>query len=262
MRKALAVALLASAAFVLAVGPAGAITFGQPDGNRHPWVGALVAEFDQPGQKDVLCSGTLIAPTVFLTASHCTAFLSSIGIAPDQVWVTFDTDFDQQSPLIPGTYHTNPLFGHDQADPHDIAVVTLDSAPAVAPATLPTAGLLDQLKAAGSLRDQRFTAVGYGTVKNDKTGGSSNFFFDGVRRYVDQSYSALTDSWLKLSMNPSTGDGGTCYGDSGGPHFLGDTKLVVALTVTGDTVCRATDVDYRLDTPSARSFLAPFVTLP
>jgi hypothetical protein len=37
---------------------------------------------------------------------------------------------------------------------------------------------------------------------------------------------------------------------------------VVALTVTGDSVCRATDVDYRLDTPSARDFLRQFVTLP
>jgi secreted trypsin-like serine protease len=72
--------------------------------------------------------------------------------------------------------------------------------------------------------------------------------------------------WLKLSMNPSTGSGGTCYGDSGGPHFLGagagETNIVVSLTVTGDTPCRATDVTYRTDTASARAFLGQFVTLP
>jgi hypothetical protein len=86
--------------------------------------------------------------------------------------------------------------------------------------------------------------------------------FDGVRRFVDQGFNSLTTSWLRLSENPSTGSGGTCFGDSGGPHFLGDSGTVVALTVTGDSVCRATDVDYRLDTPSARDFLRQFVTLP
>jgi hypothetical protein len=63
-------------------------------------------------------------------------------------------------------------------------------------------------------------------------------------------------------MNPSTGNGGTCYGDSGGPNFLGDTNIIAGTTITGDHVCRATNVDYRLNTPSARAFLAQFVTLP
>lgn len=62
-------------------------------------------------------------------------------------------------------------------------------------------------------------------------------------------------------MNPSTGDGGACYGDSGGPHF-GNTSVIAAITVTGDAWCRATDVDYRMDTESARSYLSQFVTLP
>ena len=67
---------------------------------------------------------------------------------------------------------------------------------------------------------------------------------------------------LSSEMNPSTGNGGTRYGDSGGPHFLGDTDMVVSLTVTGDAWCRATDVTYRLDTDSARSYLSQFVDLP
>ena len=71
---------------------------------------------------------------------------------------------------------------------------------------------------------------------------------------------ALVNRWLKISMNPSTGDGGTCYGDSGGPYFLDD--MVVSITVTGDAYCRATDVNYRTDSVSARSFLGQFVDLP
>jgi len=75
---------------------------------------------------------------------------------------------------------------------------------------------------------------------------------------------AVLPAWLNLAENPSIGSGGTCFGDSGGPHFLGgvESNLEVALTVTGDAVCRATDKDYRLDTPTARDFLSGFVTLP
>ena len=75
---------------------------------------------------------------------------------------------------------------------------------------------------------------------------------------------SLQPSWLLLNMNPSTGSGGTCYGDSGGPHFLGGmtSKLIVSITVTGDAVCRATDKTYRLDTVSAQEFLSRFGLVP
>jgi secreted trypsin-like serine protease len=65
-------------------------------------------------------------------------------------------------------------------------------------------------------------------------------------------------------MNEATGDAGTCFGDSGGPHFLGGmtSNLLVSITVTGDRWCKATDTTYRVDTDSARDFLEDFVTLP
>ena len=242
--------------------PAGAITFGQLDGSQHPNVGALVVDFPGFG-KDVVCSGTLISPDVFLTAAHCVDWMPAAGIQPDQVWVTFDTVFSQAGMFYPGTYYEDPLYNHTASNPDDIAVIKLN-APVlgIIPATLPTAGLLDNMKASGALKDQKFIAVGYGTVRNDKTGGPHSLYWEGARRFVEQSFNALTGSWLKLSENPSTGSGGTCYGDSGGPHFLGSTSTIVALTVTGDYNCRSTDVDYRLDTPAARSFLKGFVTLP
>jgi secreted trypsin-like serine protease len=269
LRKGLTVVLVVLAGLVLSVGPASAITFGQPDGNRHPNVGAVLADYDpdSPGP-DILCSGTLVAPKVFLTAAHCTAFLETEGIS--QVWVTFAPAYDEDSTslagLLSGSYVTNPEFGSGGAsDTHDIAVVLFQQAPAgITPAQLPTAGLLDQIKASHELDDQTFTAVGYGTVREDKTGGPHSLFFDGVRRYALQSALNLEKAWLLLSMNPSTGSGGTCYGDSGGPHFLGgvESDLIVSITITGDFWCRATDKTYRLDTPTARDFLDDFVTLP
>jgi hypothetical protein len=166
--------------------------------------------------------------------------------------------------LVSGTYVTHPDYGYSgkggHSDPHDIAVVLLDSPVGLTPAQLPTAGLLDKL----NLRGRTFTAVGYGTVREIKTTGPHAFFFDAVRRYALQSVLSLQKSWLTLNMNPSTGSGGACYGDSGGPHFLGGvtSDLLVSIMVTGDTMCRATDTTYRLDTASARAFLDDFVTLP
>jgi secreted trypsin-like serine protease len=259
---------VAAAVLAATATPAGAITFGQPDGDRHPEVGALLAEWDpeNPGL-EVVCTGTLIAPTVFLTASHCL-----VGATAGDVWVTFDPEFDENSTEAPGaisgTPYTHPEFGAPGggSDAHDIAVVVLDEAPAgISPAQLPTAGLLDRMQAQHVLDDQTFTAVGYGTVRETKTGGPHGFEPpDGIRRFALQTALSLQKTWFTLSMNPSTGDGGTCYGDSGGPHFLGGetSHLLVSITVTGDAMCRATDRTYRLDTASARDFLDDFVSLP
>lgn len=73
---------------------------------------------------------------------------------------------------------------------------------------------------------------------------------------------ATNETWLRISMNASTGNGGTCYGDPGGPSFLGKTGTVAATTITGDAVCRSTNVTYRLDTPVARDCLDEFVAVP
>jgi secreted trypsin-like serine protease len=260
----LTLAMTIVTAGVLMAAPAGAIVNGQLDGNLHPQVGALIAELGPAGEKEVLCSGSLISPTVFLTAAHCTDFLASIEIT--DVWVTFDSQFTSSSPLIHGSYVTDPDYNAyagpgGSADPHDLAVVLLDKpAAGITPVRLPTAGLLGSTALAG----QTFTAVGYGTVRTGKTGGPNAFFFDSTRRFALQTLLSLEPAWLNLSENPSTDNGGTCFGDSGGPHFLGgvSSNLQVSLTVTGDSACRATDKTYRLDTASARSFIGRFVTLP
>jgi secreted trypsin-like serine protease len=265
MKRKLFVSSVVLMAALLVVTPALAITFGELDGERHPNVGALLVPWPPPdGPIDIVCSGTLISPNVFLTAAHCVNWLPAAGVPPDAVYVTFDSVYKiGESTIYPGTYHVNPNYGHDMSDENDVAVVVLDKRiRKITPATLPPAGLLDQMKADGQLKGQPFVAVGYGTVRDDKTGGPHALYWEGARRFATGTYDGLTQSWLKISMNPSTGDGGTCYGDSGGPHFLGDSGMIVSLTVTGDMNCRATDVTYRLDIESARSYLSEFVTLP
>ena len=198
---------------------------------------------------------------MFLTANHCTIYLESVGIT--DVWVTFDPQFSSASTLQHGVYHTNPAYGHDMAQLNDVAVVVLDAPVAgITPALLPEAGLLDRMARKNGLKEQQFTAVGYGDQDRQNGGGPPVYPFDGARRVATSEFRALSGNWLRLSQNASTGDGGTCYGDSGGPNFLGASNVVAAVTVTGDTACRATNVDFRLDTPAARDFLRNYVTLP
>jgi len=262
MRRAVLVLATMALAILLASGVAQTITYGHPDGNRHPYVGALVGK-DEEGEF-VFCSGTLIAPDVFLTASHCTAAIDQFGFHFEGV--TFDNVFDPDTSVVyPGTPHTNPAFPGPSSDPKDIAVVVLDEeVRGIRPASVPRAGLLDRLARNDSLKGQRFTAVGYGVTERTHEAGSGAPVFGegGTRMYSVSTFSALNKAWLRLSQNPATGDGGTCYGDSGGPNFLGDSRTIAAITITGDAPCRSRNVTYRLDTPSARAFLGRYVTLP
>jgi V8-like Glu-specific endopeptidase len=251
MRRTLIGGAAAAAALALAAA-ALAITNGTPDGNGHPYVGALLAPQAFSDGTWEECSGTLVSPTVFLTAEHCDEGLP-------RVKVTFDSSYDAATgTTYTGTWHGDPQYtGNQTGDPHDIAVVVFDKPiRGITPAKLPTLGQLDSLSGGDPI-----VSVGYGAQSVTQDQGKHLNYAD-VRYVATGSFTTLTQVYLKASMNPAHGDGGTCYGDSGGPNFLGSTNVVAATTITGDMWCRSTNVDYRLDTPVARAFLGQYVTLP
>lgn len=248
-RLSVLVAVLATA--VLTTSPVVAITNGVVDGDAHPNVGGLVSPTQYSDGTWLYCSGTLISPTVFLTAAHCAENGDLVGVSFDTAYVDGDTVYG-------GTFYADPLYSQRQSDPHDLAVVVLDVAvQGIAPAPLPQAGALANLSKA-----QRFTSVGYGAYEVTNEPGGHQYLYDDVRMVAMGTLNTTNKAWLRISMNPATGNGGTCYGDSGGPNFLGTTGIVAATTITGDAICRSTNVVYRLDTESARTFLAGYVTLP
>lgn len=247
---------------MVTVTPVGAITFGQPDGNRHPNVGLIVVDLNNDGTLSLTCSGTLIAPTIFLTAGHCASFFSGLGAA--KTWVTFDTEFNPQTSVL---ISVAGLATHPDYNPNsgfnDVGVVILAEAITnVTPAMLPKENLLDEMKVSDALKVQTLVNVGYGATADFK-GMPPALARDGVRRFSMSPYTSLTPNWLiLLGNNDATGEGGVCFGDSGGPHFLDDSNLIVSITSLIDPLCRTLDMTQRVDTPSVRSFLGNYVTLP
>lgn len=236
--------------------------------NNYASVGALLFDFNADGVingDDEWCTGSLIAPTVFLTAAHCV--ISSYTPPGTQFYVSFSHDLYAHSfRFVAATgYEYDPLFGHDMGDLHDLAVVFLPKGSTKGQTVyqLPAKGTLDELAAQGGLNDAIFINVGYGTA-NTRT-GVPHFPYDGLRKMSESEFMALQPAWLGLLMNTSATDlGGDCYGDSGGPKFLkgGNPDMIFATVTTGDFPCRATSWDYRLDTQEARAFLGRFVELP
>lgn len=249
---------------------ASAITYGFVDtNNTFRNTGAFIIKSPTTGQIFPICSGTMITDNVFLTASHCTIFYQQ-DLAP-QGFVAY-VSLDQSIPfgaltstktnLLPVAHVvTNPNFNQSQGDSGDIGALILQrNVRGITPAVLPSCGLLDQLSAQNGLKNAVFTNAGYG-LQNRVVGGGVPFFQDinpVPRMFSFSSFNSLNGAYLHLSQNPSTGNGGTCFGDSGGPNFmsLNGQQLIVSITITGDSVCRSTNVDYRLDTLSAQGFLA------
>jgi secreted trypsin-like serine protease len=251
----------------VAVSPVAAITDGQPDGNNHPYVGLMVAQ-DAAGNPMWRCSGTLLSPTVFLTAGHCT-----YGAAHVEIWFAADVDAGRPGNGYPfngevgGTPYAHPLYPTASFVVNDVGVVVLDE-PYASPngvyGTLPSLNQLDTLKTKRGQQDVTFTAVGYGLQKSFPDAASWQTVANRVRMVATPKLNQINvpgftgDFSMLLSNNASTG--GTCFGDSGGPNFLGTSTVVAAVTSYGiNGNCAGTGGVFRMDRANALNFVLPFL---
>src|SRR5215210_6793011 len=260
MRRVVLVLATMALAILLASGVAQAIINGEPDRgpNAHSYVGALVSvppsgEFK--GQRIPVCSGTLISPKVFLTAGHCTDFLIKEDLP---TYVSFDPTYKQgASRLIKGTPYLHPKYciptpedkvdcvqnsiggavvGHPR---YDVGVVVLDQPVKMATyGALPEAGLVDTLK-----EGQRLTTVGYGANGFDIDREPPlppqpvllGDRYSATVRLLNTIDPAVGDQLVKttgVSLIKGKGES-SCYGDSGGPLFVGDQQTIVGVTSFG-----------------------------
>jgi hypothetical protein len=247
-----------------------AITFGEPDGDDHPHVGTLL--FFQNGEGYFSCSGTLISPTVMVTAGHCVEgggapndvtyvrftenALDDIGdYASTQDWL--DAKWILADEVIP-----HPDYDDFAAYPatFDVGLVMLSEPVIVSTyGVLPYLGQLDDVKAAKGNKDNWFTAVGYGAFGVNLPFVGDPFAYarhqTTVRLIELKSFDTGRGSSAKFTNNPGKGRGGTCFGDSGGPIFYQNSPIITAVVSFGYTPCIGVDFQHRLDTDSSLDFI-------
>ena len=261
MKKIIFASMLVIILLAASIGSALAITDGEYDGDGHPFVGIMVA-FDGSGNPMWRCSGTLLSPTVFLTAGHCT----SAPAAHVEIWF-YSTEAEVLANGYPfvgevgGTPFVHPDYYDAPFFVHDVGVVVLDEPYFMDEyGVLPELDQLDALKTHRGLQNVTFTAVGYGLQQ-------INPVFVEAERSRMVAYPHLIqinvpgftgDFSLLLSNNHSTG--GTCFGDSGGPNFLGDSNVVAAVTSFGiNGNCAGTGGVFRMDREDVLEFVNFFL---
>jgi len=281
MNKTMALLAALAIAVAVGVGSASAITDGQPDGNGHPYVALMVAQ-DSGGNPLWRCSGTLMSPTVYLTAGHCTEapaahaeifFASHIdtdsnyvaksagGTGCDNVAVTgYPCHGD-----VGGTPHPHPNYDPNAFFVRDLGVVALSQSHPSSNGLygqLPAANQLDALKTQRGQQDATFTAVGYGLQASFPTAAAWKNQANKTRMVAQPNLLQINtgftgDFSLLLSNNHATG--GTCFGDSGGPNFIGDSRVLAGVTAYGlNSNCAGTGGVYRLDRSWNLSWLATY----
>ena len=277
MRKLLTLlAALAAIASVVVV-PAGAITNGDPDGDGHPYVGLMIAK-NAAGVPLWRCSGTLMSPTVFMVAGHCTETPAASAV----IW--FSNGGSTGVPLGTGypAAGANPCAGiqgypctgdatgglrtHPQYDTnafflHDLGIVTITSPTSGVTGkgfgALPALGALSRLPKHASL-----TTVGYGLQKSFPDAASQNDRALRIRMVAHPRIMGIDDKSVgdfAIFTSHDASRGGTCFGDSGGPNFIGDSNVVGAVSsfAQNDT-CKGHNGAYRIDQPDDLTWLATF----
>jgi hypothetical protein len=253
-----AFATLAALTALLITSTAGAITNGQPDGTGHPYVVALQLLTPNGG---TLCSGTLVSPTVIVTAGHCTYGVT----APVRVW---NSPRVGGPPVSAGLAYTSPdfspTFPATVPNTGDLGVVQLIGPPILLSeyGQLPSQGFLDSFSKQKGQQDLDVTILGYGLQSLagpafERVMGRAqirNVNSNNVRGYGLQTSN---------SRGNGTGGSGTCLGDSGGPILYGESNLLIGVNSWGQNAnCVGNDFSYRTDTDAARAFLGRFVPLP
>ena len=249
MRKILLVAVAVVAILALTVGPAIAITDGYEDRGVHPFVGLMVAQ-DAKGNPLWRCSGTLISAKVFLTAGHCT----ESPAAHVEIWFTDYVDRPADGKGYPykgqvgGTPYTHPLYDPNAFYLHDLGVVVLSGKgyPMSTYGSLPELNKLDELH-----QGDLFTAVGYGLQKSFPDAASWKDEASRTRMVANPEVIQINTPWTgdgSILLSNNTNTGGTCFGDSGGPNFVGTSTIVGAVTSFGlNGTCAGTGGVYRVD---------------
>jgi hypothetical protein len=196
-----------------------------------PAVGVMLA--DDPRGK-WLCSGTLITPTIFLTAGHCV----DPGGPATTYKVYFGQDLSTASPsdfITAREAHFNPLFDeNDLPAGHDCSVLLFASAvPGVAPIPY------NRRPLGPSMLGRPARIVGYGDTDGQAGSGA------GAKRKLDVLIGSFTATEIAIGQAGHS----TCSGDSGGPLLtnIGGVETIIGVTSYGPIGCTGAGEESRVD---------------
>jgi secreted trypsin-like serine protease len=258
--------LLACLVLQLNIGAAFAITDGQLDGDNHPAVVLILME--QFGEPAFRCSGVLLSPKFVLTAGPCAGApgeFSGMRVFTESDVENGNNNYPDAGPnaveavrwAAHPDYPTQPFVFNDVgmielSEPINLAIDQY--------ATLPVVNILDSFARQRGLKDITFTAVGYGLQAiNPVFVESARIRMFSAPHLIQVNVPGFTgDFSLLLSNNHATG--GTCYGDSGGPNFIGDSLVVGGVTSFGiNGNCAGTGGVFRIDRQNVLDFINDFM---
>jgi len=257
----------------------------EPDAGRHPYVVLVLADVN--GVPAWRGTGILLSPTIVLTAGHVTD-----GADACRIWFYEDVTYDNVpfpsypyggpgSGAIEGTPRTHPDYRSIPGDPpgngiptfsyRDVGIVELDEPVDLADvdeyAQLPTAGLVDTLAVMTDV-----DLVGYGVQYQAMIPGNElptpppYWRWTGPRQRFYAPAKILSgkfswsDEFIRCTANPGRGKGGTAFGDSGGPVFLGGTRTILAVNSYVTNVnCKGVTYHSRIDIPDVLDWINSFL---
>jgi secreted trypsin-like serine protease len=259
---------------------------------------AVDPRFEDPGAW-FTCTGTLIDEDTVVTAGHCTYGVGSEGVATadplfggTDVWfsVSEAPDFSVLPPsstFVPDgnderyeawsavldasdewaeaeSTFTHPEFVDAAFLLHDLGVVELSEPIELDEyGALPEANYLDRY-ARSAKQQARFESVGYGLEDSGpkfSSGGDTRKKADRRLISFKGAYGYRDIAVVFSHAQGGSTNGGTCFGDSGGPTFdistpeIEEQNLIVAVTSFGlNYNCNASG-SYRIDQPDDLDFL-------
>jgi secreted trypsin-like serine protease len=238
------------------------ITDGAIDGNGHPAVVLII--MDVAGSPAYRCSGTLIAPKLVVTAGHCAGEpgeFSGLRVFTESDVANGNNNYPFAGPntVEASEWHAHPQYTNSAFFLHDVGVVVLSKAVRLQSGQYGRLPARDQLDALTPSNATTFTAVGYGLQRVNPVFVEAELVRMFASPHLVQINTGFTGNFsLLLSNNASTG--GTCFGDSGGPNYLGTSNVIAGVTSFGlNGSCGGTGGVFRLDRANVLDFVSQYM---